>query len=236
MPGQVEKPPRLPPRWFIRMVWKLHRGIYRVTRGSLGLWRPKPNGWGTSRLTTTGRRTGQPRSVIIGYFTDGPNVVTMAMNGWGEAEPAWWLNLQANPDATVVTSDGQVHVRARAAHGEEHDRLWAQWREPNEKLDGFAARRPGQTAVVVLEPVADTRSASSSASDDERSRKASICCCSSAIFCSAVRDRVGAGDEAARRLLLVGDGQQRLGELGRVAALLAVLPSQNSRWAALRSA
>ena len=152
MPDQFEKPPRLPPRWFIRMVWKLHRGIYRITRGSLGLWRPKPSGWGTSRLTTTGRRTGQPRSVMIGYFTDGPNVVTMAMNGWGEAEPAWWLNLQANPDATVETLDGPIRVRARAALGEEHDRLWARWRERNEKLDGFAARRPGHTAVVVLEP------------------------------------------------------------------------------------
>ena len=73
MPDQFEKPPRLPPRWFIRTVWKLHRGIYRITGGSLGLWRPKPSGWGTSRLTTTGRRTGQPRSVMIGYFTDGPN-------------------------------------------------------------------------------------------------------------------------------------------------------------------
>ena len=152
MPDLFEKPPRLPPRWFIRMAWKIHRGIYRVTGGSLGLWRPKPGGWGTSRLTTTGRRTGRPRSVMVGYFTDGPNLVTMAMNGWGEAEPAWWLNLQANPDATVVTRDGQVHVRARAALGEERDRLWARWREINAKLDGFAAMRPGQTAVVVLEP------------------------------------------------------------------------------------
>ena len=92
---------------------------------------------------------------MVGYFTDGPNLVTMAMNGWGEAEPAWWLNLQANPDATVLTRDGQIHVRARAALGEERDRLWARWRETNEKLDGYAARRSGETAVVVLEPQPD---------------------------------------------------------------------------------
>ena len=79
----------------------------------------------------------------------------MAMNGWGEAEPAWWLNLQANPDATVLTRDGQVHVRARPALGEERDRLWARWREIDQKLDGYAAMRPGQTAVVVLEPQQD---------------------------------------------------------------------------------
>ena len=95
---------------------------------------------------------------MIGYFSDGPNLVTMAMNGWGEAEPAWWLNLQANPDATLVTRDGQIPVRARAALGEERDRLWARWRETDKKLDGYAARRPGQTAVVVLEPRSPDRS------------------------------------------------------------------------------
>jgi len=47
------------------------------------------------RLTTTGRRTGQEGSVILGYVEDGPNLVTMAMNGWADGEPAWWLNLQA---------------------------------------------------------------------------------------------------------------------------------------------
>ena len=137
------------------MAWKIHRGIYRVTGGRLGLWRPKPRGWGTSRLTTTGRQTGRPRSVLVGYFSDGPNLVTMAMNGWGEAEPAWWLNLQANPDATLETRDGHLHVRARAALGEERDRLWARWHETNRKLDGYAAMRTGETAVVVLEPQRD---------------------------------------------------------------------------------
>ena len=38
---------------------------------------------------------------ILGYFEDGPNLVTLAMNGWGAPEPAWWLNLQARPDTVV---------------------------------------------------------------------------------------------------------------------------------------
>ena len=49
----------------------------------------------------------------MGYVEDGPNLVTMAMNGWGEAEPAWWLNLQDNPLAIVQTRDGTRQVRAR---------------------------------------------------------------------------------------------------------------------------
>jgi deazaflavin-dependent oxidoreductase (nitroreductase family) len=53
------------------------------------------------RLTTIGRRTGNQRSVILAYLQDGANLVTLAMNGWAEPEPAWWLNLQAHPNATV---------------------------------------------------------------------------------------------------------------------------------------
>jgi hypothetical protein len=59
--------PRLPPRFIIRLAWSTHRAIYRVTGGRVGLWRPKPGRWGTLRLTTTGRRSGRPRSVIVGY-------------------------------------------------------------------------------------------------------------------------------------------------------------------------
>ncbi len=140
MPERIDKSPRLPPRWFIRLAWHTHRGIYRVTGGRLGLWRPKPNGWGTMRLTVVGRRTGRERSVMVGYFEDGPNLVTMAMNGWGEGEPAWWLNLQANPEARVELADGPRLVTGRVAQGDERERLWARWREIDKNLDGFAAR------------------------------------------------------------------------------------------------
>lgn len=149
---QQPKTPWLPPRWVVRAAWSVHRGLYRVTGGRVGLWRPRPNDWGALRLTTTGRRTGQPRSVIIGYFEDGPNLVSLAMNGWGAAEPAWWLNLQAHPDATAELAGGKRLVRGRAATGDERSRLWDRWRAIDKGLDGYAARRPSPTAVVVLEP------------------------------------------------------------------------------------
>jgi hypothetical protein len=88
----------------------------------------------------------------VGYFEDGDNFVTMAMNGWGAPEPAWWLNLQARPDATVRTRDGVRHVRAHRAAGAERERLWERWRAIDKHLDAYAARRPNETAVVVLEP------------------------------------------------------------------------------------
>ena len=119
----------------------------------MGLWRPRPGKWGALRLTTRGRRTGEPRRVIVGYFEDGLNLVSMAMNGWGAPEPAWWLNLQADPDAVVELAGGiRREVKGRAAVGPEREELWQRWREVDKNLDGYAARRAQQTAVVVLEP------------------------------------------------------------------------------------
>lgn len=145
-------PARLPPRWFVLSFWHAHRALLRVTGGRFGLWRPKQGGWGALRLTTTGRRTGKPRPVVVGYIEADGNLVTMAMNGWNPAEPAWWLNLQEHPDALVQTRDGTWTVRARRAEGVERERLWSRWAEVDQGLESYAARRPHETAVVVLEP------------------------------------------------------------------------------------
>ena len=150
-PGESEWTPWLAPRWFIVLFWKVHRALVRVTGGRLGLWRARPQRWGAMRLTTIGRRSGQERSVILGYLEDGPNLVTLAMNGWGEGEPAWWLNLQAHPQARVDLRDGTRQIVAHAATGQERAQLWDRWRSVDKNLDGYARRR-SQTAVVVLEP------------------------------------------------------------------------------------
>jgi F420H(2)-dependent quinone reductase len=152
MPEDTERTPWLPPRWFILLAWKVHRALFRVTRGRRGLWRPRSSRWGAMRVTTTGRRSGQKRSVILAYMEDGPNLVTLAMNGWGEGEPAWWLNLQANPRTQVQIVDGAGEFVARAATGQERARLWDRWRSVDKDLDGYARRRSTETAVVVLEP------------------------------------------------------------------------------------
>jgi deazaflavin-dependent oxidoreductase (nitroreductase family) len=152
--GSSERPARVPPRWFVTTFWKAHRGFFRATRGR-GLWTPASRlGWGAARLVTTGRRSGQERAVMVGYLEDGPDLVVLAMNGWGEGEPAWWLNLQANPQATVqLKGRAPRTVRAHAAEGAERERLWARWGSVDKNLDGYAALRSTPTSVVVLSPV-----------------------------------------------------------------------------------
>lgn len=145
--------PKLPPAWFKHLFWRVHRWLHRASGGRF-LWTPaNKRGWGAMGLTTTGRRSGRPRTVIVGYIEDGSKVVTMAMNGWDEGHPAWWLNLEANPDATVrLPRQPPRLVRARAAAGDERERLWERWSEIDEGLDGYAASRSTTTPVVVLEP------------------------------------------------------------------------------------
>ena len=77
-------------------------------------WPPRPGKWGALRLTTTGRRSREPRSVILGYYEDGPNLVSMAMNGC----------LQADPQAVVELAHGiRREVLGRPAVDEERERL-----------------------------------------------------------------------------------------------------------------
>jgi deazaflavin-dependent oxidoreductase (nitroreductase family) len=149
---QTTRRPFLPPRWFIRAAWAVHRGIYRMSGGRRGLRPPTPATYGMLRIHTIGRRSRAERTAILGYVEDGSNLFTLAMNGWGEPEPAWWLNLQADPDATIDLTDGSRAIRAHAATGDERTRLWAEMRRVEPNLDRYAALRQRETALVVFEP------------------------------------------------------------------------------------
>lgn len=152
-------PPKLPPAWFKHLFWRVHRLLHRISGGRF-LWTPaSKRGWGAMRLTTVGRRSGKARTVIVGYIEDGSDLVTMAMNGWDEGRPAWWLNLEANPDAIVrLAHEGPRRVRARTVTGNERDRLWKRWGEIDDGLDAYAAGRAAATPVVVFEPRAGATS------------------------------------------------------------------------------
>jgi deazaflavin-dependent oxidoreductase (nitroreductase family) len=144
----------LPPRWFIRGAWSAHRTLLRVTGDRVGLATPTPGGrFGMLRLHTVGRRSGRDRAVVLGYIEDGDRLVTLAMNGWNPADPAWWLNLHAHPESTVdLAGGGRRRVIAHEAVGEERTRLWSALHDYSGygNLDALAARRGRQTPVVVL--------------------------------------------------------------------------------------
>ncbi len=152
MATETTEPPKLPPAWFKHLFWRVHRFVYRILGGRV-LWTPQSKrGWGAMHLTTTGRRSGDRRSVIVGYIDDDSSPVVLAMNGWDEGQPAWWLNLEAHPDAVIrLKGEAERPVRARRVEGDERERLWRRWAEIDEGLDAYAASRSADTPVVVFE-------------------------------------------------------------------------------------
>lgn len=147
------KPAKLPPAWFKHAFWRAHRLLNRVSGGRFLWTETSKRGWGAMRLTTVGRTTGQDRTVIVGYLQDGSDLVVMAMNGWDEGDPAWWLNLKAHPNAVVQLPHQQPRtVHARRAVGEERERLWQRWATIDKDLDQYAAMRTNDTPIVVFEP------------------------------------------------------------------------------------
>lgn len=147
--GGAGKRPFVPPAWVEKVFWAIHRAIYRLTGGRRGLSAATPARWGTIRVHTIGRKSGKERIAILGYHDDGPNLVTVAMNGWQEGDPAWWVNLKANPEATVELADGTTRkVSARAAEGEERARIMALFKGS----ELYIPHRATVTPMVILEP------------------------------------------------------------------------------------
>ena len=155
MTAELERKPVIVPRWIVKAIWKSHRAAYALTGGRFGLRAATDERWGMLRLTTVGRRTGQKRVAIVGFIHDGPNLATPAMNGWADPEPAWWLNLQSNPVATVELPSGEIRrVRAHAAAPDDRGRLWDRFLALGSAAftNESAALRSRETAIVVLEP------------------------------------------------------------------------------------
>jgi deazaflavin-dependent oxidoreductase (nitroreductase family) len=108
-------------RFLIRAMSRTHGAVYRASGGRL---LGRVVGMPVLLLTTTGRRSGKPRTAALTYFRDGADFVVIGSFGGSDLPPAWWLNLQHDPHASVVIGGTTSRVTARAATAEEHDRLW----------------------------------------------------------------------------------------------------------------
>ncbi len=128
----------------------LHRVLYRASGGRLGarIW-----GLPIVLLTTTGRVSGQPRTVPLCSLRDGETFVVIASYGGLDRPPSWWLNLQSDPHAIVQLGRSVQDVVAREALPDERARLWA---EVTTRAPGYLAyerRTSRRIPVVLLEPV-----------------------------------------------------------------------------------
>lgn len=104
------------------------------------------------QLTTVGRKTGLTREIALNCVEDGPNVAVVASNDGDDHEPAWWLNLRANPGATVRIGGAVRTMRAREATPAEHARIWARFVAGKPEYAEYSARTSRHISVVILEP------------------------------------------------------------------------------------
>ncbi len=139
------------PRWTTTRLTRLHAAILRASKGHIKRSWAFALGQHVMSITTIGRRSGKPRSTVIAYFYDGSSIITTAANLGNTRDPAWALNLQANPEVTIVVGGERRSMRARRAGGAERERLWARWEELQPPAKGVAAIAGREIPVFVLE-------------------------------------------------------------------------------------
>lgn len=129
---------------------KAHVAAYRATDGRIG--RRFFKGAPVCLVEHVGRRSGETRTTPLIYVRDGDDVVIVASKGGAAAHPAWWLNLRANPEATVQVDAERWPVRAREADEAERERLWPSLTAVWPAYDDYQARTERRIPVVILEP------------------------------------------------------------------------------------
>ncbi|MFN2517784.1 MAG: nitroreductase/quinone reductase family protein [Jatrophihabitantaceae bacterium] len=129
----------------------VHRGLLKLSGGRVG--------WNLSNmpvleLTTTGRKSGQPRTVMLtSPLQEGDTLVVVASRGGDDKSPAWFLNLRDNPDVQVaLKGKAKQRMRARVATAEERNRLWPRLTADHARYAGYQTKTAREIPLVLLEP------------------------------------------------------------------------------------
>ncbi len=133
----------------LKVISVTHIFWYRLTGGALGA---RLAGRPMLLLTTTGRKSGRSRTTPLQYFEDGGNMIVIASNGGNTWHPAWWLNLERNPEAEVQVRSDKRQVTAERAEGEERERLWEAAVETYSGYEGYQRTTKREIPVVILRP------------------------------------------------------------------------------------
>ncbi|HYC01067.1 MAG TPA: nitroreductase family deazaflavin-dependent oxidoreductase [Candidatus Limnocylindrales bacterium] len=134
---------------FYKNMGKVHTWLYRRSGGRFG---HKTGPFSNLLLTTKGRKSGQPRTCPLTYFEDDGRYVLIASNGGNDRHPAWYLNLQADPTATVDIGSERRTVTASTAAGAERERLWKAAVDMNPQYGVYESITARSIPVVILSP------------------------------------------------------------------------------------
>lgn len=135
-------------RWGAHLFCKVNRALYRLSGGRVGA---SMQGVNVGLLTTTGRVSGRERTVPVVCLLDGARTLVAATNSGLDAEPAWCLNLRAQPNAKLRTRSGAMRVVARELNGAEREEGWARLLAYNPMVAGYQAYTNRHIALFALE-------------------------------------------------------------------------------------
>jgi len=133
---------------FARVVTAVHTEAYRRTGGRLGAKAGKTT---MMLLTTTGRRSGQPRTTPLNCIADGDRYLAIASFGGDDRDPQWFKNLQANPEATIQLGSETIPVHARVATPEEKKTLWPKAVAAYKGYANYQRKTSRDIPVVILD-------------------------------------------------------------------------------------
>ena len=136
-------------RWLLRLITVVHRFILKSTGGRLGA---KLGGMSMLLLENVGRKSGTVRETPLLYAENDGRYLVVASNAGDDRNPAWWLNLQARPEAAVRIRGRRIPVKARAAGDEEAAVLWPILDASYRYYPEYRARSSRTIPIVVLEP------------------------------------------------------------------------------------
>ena len=133
-----------------KVVTRFHQLVFDTSKGKLI---GKAAGMPVLKLTTIGRKSGQPRSTMLtSPLIEGDNVMLVASNGGDDRHPMWYSNLLSNPEVEIVMNGSTRPMTARVAEGDERTRLWEALASKHTNYAGYQRKTSRQIPVVVLEP------------------------------------------------------------------------------------
>ena len=135
---------------FLKVVLSIYVFLYRLTSGAIG---GQMAGLPVLLLTTTGRKTGQPRTTPLGYFKQDGNFVLIASNGGADRNPAWFYNLKSNPQVTLQIGNKQLAAKAEPVDSEQRTQLWTELVKMAPAYEQYTKRTKREIPLIIVQPV-----------------------------------------------------------------------------------
>jgi F420H(2)-dependent quinone reductase len=138
-----------PNRPRMRLQWRLHKLLWRLSGGRLGT---RVLGMPVLQLTTTGHRSGEPRTILITYVELDGRPVIAGTNAGADRDPAWVRNLRARPEATILRRGLTERIRAEFLEGADWERAWRLFEAADEGYKRYRAQLTRPIPIVRLVP------------------------------------------------------------------------------------